>query len=281
LIEENFRLEHFDHLNLQCTLRLPPGVKPCRPIIAAPGFLGFKDWGFLPYLSERLCQAGFAALSFSHALSGIRENPLEITDLEAFSKNSTTQELKDWDLLLDTVLTGCLPHAERIRLNRLGIVGHSRGGSYGILMASRIQQVQSVVTWGAIQTFQRYDVETQRQWRETGSLEIRTSAPGRILQLSVSALYALERNRDRLDVLAAMRSLNIPVLLLHGREDKRVPLSEAQKLWQCANPHLSRLHIIESAGHTLRTQHPCGVPSQPLLQAVEDTVRWFDQTIGT
>lgn len=278
LIEETFHLRHFDSLKVHCTLRLPYGKAPFRLVVLAPGFLGFKDWGFFPYLGQRLCQAGFAALCFSHSLCGISDNPWEITDVEAFARNSTTQELKDWDLILDSVLTGGLPHAEQMRLSALGIVGHSRGGSYGILAASRIRQIQSVVAWGAIQTFQRYDAGTQRRWREKGSLEVETNT-GRKLRLGIGALDALERNTERLDVMRAMRSLTIPVLVVHGREDKRVPLGEAQKLWQCANPHLSCLHIIESAGHTFRTQHPFTVPSQPLLEAVDITLRWFGRTL--
>jgi uncharacterized protein len=279
LIEENFSLNHFDGLQVPCTLRLPRQRSSGLLILIAPGFLGFKDWGFFPFLAERLCLAGFATLAFNHALCGVRDNPLEITDARAFSKNSTSQELKDWDLVLDSVLLGRLPHAEKTRLNGFGIVGHSRGGSYGILMANRIPQIQSVVAWGAIQTFQRYDAETQRQWKATGAWEAAEDRSGRKLSLGLQALEALERNRDRLDVLRAIRSVNVPVLFVHGRDDKRVRLAEAQALWKCANPYLSRLHIIESAGHTFRTQHPLDKPSEPLLEAANETVRWFQRTL--
>ena len=279
MIEENFSLNHFDGLQVPCTLRLPLQRSSGLLVLIAPGFLGFKDWGFFPFLAERLCLAGFATLAFNHALCGVQENLLEITDAQAFSKNSTSQELKDWDLVLDSVLLGRLPHAEKTRLNGFGIVGHSRGGSYGILMANRIPQIQSVVAWGVIQTFQRYDAETQRQWKETGAWEAAEDRLGRKLSLGLQALEALERNRERLDVLRAIRSLNVPVLFVHGRDDKRVKLAEAQALWKCANPYLSRLHIIESAGHTFRTQHPLDKPSEPLLEAVNETVRWFQRTL--
>ena len=59
--------------------------------------------GVFPYLCQNLSQSGFAVLSFNHALCGVRENPYEITDLLGFSNNSMTQELKDWDLILDSV----------------------------------------------------------------------------------------------------------------------------------------------------------------------------------
>ena len=279
MIAENFSLNHFDGLRVPCTLRLPRQGSSGFLVLIAPGFLGFKDWGFFPFLAERLCLAGFATLAFNHALCGVQDDPLEITDTQAFSKNSTSQELKDWDLVLDSVLSGRLPHAEKIRINRFGIVGHSRGGSYGILMAARVPQIQSVVAWGAIQTFQRYGAESLRQWRAAGIWEVPQDRSGKKLFLGLQALDALERNRDRLDVLRAIRSVNVPVLFVHGRDDKRVKLAEAQALWKCANPYLSRLHIIESAGHTFRTQHPLDKPSEPLLEAVNETVRWFQRTL--
>lgn len=278
MITENFSLTHFDRLSVPCTLRVPRQKTAGRLVIIAPGFLGFKDWGFFPFLAERLCLAGFATLTFSHALCGVRDNPLEITDVQAFSRNSTSQELKDWELILDTVLQGRLPHTEKTQINGFGVVGHSRGGSFGILMASRVPQIQSVVAWGAIQTFHRYDAETQRQWRAAGRLEVRQDRSGKLF-LGLQALDALERNRDRLDVLQAIRSVNVPVLFVHGRDDKRVSLAEAQALWKRSNPYLSRLHIIESAGHTLRTQHPLDKPSQPLLEAIDETTRWLQCTL--
>jgi uncharacterized protein len=146
-------------------------------------------------------------------------------------------------------------------------------------MAARVPQVHSVVAWGAIQTFQRYDAETQRQWRAAGAWEVAQERSGKKLSLGLQALNALERNCDRLDVPRAIRSVNVPVLFVHGREDRRVKLAEAQALWKCANPYLSRLHIIESAGHTFRSQHPLDKPSEPLLEAVNETIRWFQRTL--
>jgi len=279
LIVEDFSLSHFNGLHIRCTFRLPDRPSVCRLTVVAPGFLGFKDWGFFPYLSERLCHSGFGVLSFSHSHCGVQENPLEISDTDSFFRNSTTQELKDWDLLLDAILEGRFPHSKRVRLSGFGVVGHSRGGSFGILKASQVRQIQSVVAWGAIQTFQRYDASTLRRWRESGALECGESASGRLLKLGIGALEALERNQEHLDVLRAIRSVSVPVMLLHGRQDKRVSCEESRRIWQSANPHLSRFHIIESAGHTFRTQHPFTIPSQPLLEAVAETIRWFEATL--
>ena len=279
MLEENFNLRHFDGLQLQCTLRLPQPKGKHRLVLVAPGFLGFKDWGFFPHLCQQLCFSGFATLCFTHALAGIRENPYEITDLETSSNNSTTQELNDWELLLDAILGQRFPLSQYLRVNAFGVMGHSRGGSYGILMARKIPQIQSVVTWGAISTFQRFDRETQKRWREQGQLEVGKNFSGKPIELKVKALDALERNYDRLDVVRAIRELTIPVLLLHGREDKRVCKKESQKLWERSLRDLSQFHIIEAAGHSFRTQHSFKSPSQPLTEAVNRTIRWFEKTL--
>jgi len=280
LIEENFILKHRDQLEVCCTLRMPDGKRPTWLVIVAHGFRGFKDWGFFPYLCQRLSQSGFAALSFNHALCGVRENPYEITDLLGFSNNSTTQELKDWDLILDAVLTGSLPYSDHIKLHAMGVVGHSRGGSYGILLSNRVRQIQTVVAWGAIQTFQRFSPEAQRRWRQDGFIEVGNRNLENRFCLRLGALEALERNYDRLDVSRSMRELTIPVLLLHGRLDQTVAVGEARKLWECADHHLCRFHIIENAGHTFKTQHPFTGPSQPLIEAVSQTVSWLERKLS-
>lgn len=279
MIESDFTLSHPNQLRVRCTLRVPEGKGTVTPVVVAHGFLGFKDWGFFPYLGRRLSEAGFAAITFNHALSGIEDNPWKIDNAEGFSRNSTTQELRDWDLVMDALLLGKMPLADRMRLNAVGAVGHSRGGSYAILLSRQVPQVASIVTWGAIRSFDRFDTETRRRWRNQGYLEVPREEHEAPLQMSVAALEALERNDGRLEVLKAVRESTIPMLFLHGRRDRRVPLSEGESLWQRADPQLCRFHIIENAGHTFQTRHPLTTPSLPLLQAVSRTIDWFGNTL--
>ena len=279
MIESDFTLSHPNQLKVRCTLRAPEGKGTVTAVVVAHGFLGFKDWGFFPYLGRRLSEAGFAAITFNHALSGIEDNPWKIDNAEGFSRNSTTQELRDWDLVMDALLLGKMPLAGRMRLNAVGAVGHSRGGSYAILLSRQVPQVASIVTWGAIRSFDRFDAETRRRWRNQGYLEVPREEHEAPLKLSVAALEALERNDGRLEVLKAVRESTIPMLFLHGRRDRRVPLSEGESLWQRADPQLCRFQIIENAGHTFQTRHPLTTPSLPLLQAVSRTIDWFGNTL--
>ena len=279
MIETDFTLIHPNQLKVRCTLRIPEGKGIVTPVVVAHGFLGFKDWGFFPYLGRRLSKAGFAAITFNHALSGIEDNPWKIDDAEGFSRNSTTQELRDWDLVMDALLLGRMPLADRMRLNAVGAVGHSRGGSYAILLSRQVPQIASIVTWGAIRSFDRFDAETRRRWRHQGFLEVPREEHAAPLRMTVAALEALERNDRRLEVLKAVRESTIPIMFLHGRRDRRVPLSEGERLWQRADPRLCRFHVIENAGHTFQTRHPLTTPSLPLLEAVSKTIGWFGSTL--
>lgn len=279
MIETDFTLIHPNQLKVRCTLRIPEGRGTLTPVVVAHGFLGFKDWGFFPYLGRRLSKAGFAAISFNHALSGIEDNPWKIDDAEGFSRNSTTQELRDWDLVMDALLLGRMPLANRMRLNAVGAVGHSRGGSYAILLSRQVPQIASIVTWGAIRSFDRFDAETRRRWRHQGFLEVPREEHEAPLRMTAAALEALERNDLRLEVLKAVRESTIPIMFLHGRRDRRVPLPEGERLWQCADPQLCRFHVIENAGHTFQTRHPLTTPSLPLLEAVSRTIDWFGNTL--
>ena len=168
------------------------------------------------------------------------------------------KELKDWDLVLDSVLFGSATPCGNHPSRRFWDCWTQPGGSFGILMAERVPQIQSVVAWGAIQTFHRYDAETQRQWRASGALEIPQDPSGKKFSLGLEALDALERNHHRLDVQRAIRNVNIPVLFVHGRDDKRVKLSEAQALSRgCQSA------FVQAAHHRIGGPHVQDAASVP------------------
>ena len=53
---------------LQGDVRIPDGPPPRSAVVVVHGFKGFKDWGFFPYLCQRMAAAGHAVVSFN--LSG-------------------------------------------------------------------------------------------------------------------------------------------------------------------------------------------------------------------
>src|SRR5437588_11707649 len=91
-----FRLEgHGLDLAIVGDVRLPPGEGRAPVVALAHGWLGWKDWGYLPHAAETLAAAGFVAVSFSFSGSGVPAGADEIRDVEAFAANTWSREVRD------------------------------------------------------------------------------------------------------------------------------------------------------------------------------------------
>jgi len=98
---------------------------------------------------------------------------------------------------------------------RMGIYGYSRGGMAASLLAVEIDDVKAAVFGAGIYDFQRmYD-------------EVRL--PGIRKNMEKETGMTPEAVRVRSSVLR-MESLRCPVLILHGEDDKNVPVSQAKLL---------------------------------------------------
>ena len=74
---------------IQGRVHLPEGTEESGAelpyVLMLHGFKGFMDWGFFPELARRLVLQGIAAVPFNFSGSGVAEDPLAITDDEAFA----------------------------------------------------------------------------------------------------------------------------------------------------------------------------------------------------
>jgi uncharacterized protein len=64
-------------------------------IIFVHGFKGFKDWGFIPYLADYFAKKGFFTITFNFSHNGVKGNSSEFTELEKFSKNTFSREVRE------------------------------------------------------------------------------------------------------------------------------------------------------------------------------------------
>jgi dienelactone hydrolase len=252
-------------------VRMPEGPPPHTAVLVLHGFKGFKEWGFFPRVSERLAAAGHSAVTFNFTGSGVTREG-EVTDLDAFSSNTFTRELEELELVFGLVRDGVLlPRKPR----RIGLLGHSRGGADAILHAAG-HEVDALVTWAAISSFQRWTEETRREWREQGRLVVLNTRTGRQLPLDVALLDDFELNRERLDLVRGAAEVSAPWLIVHGLEDLTVGVDEARTLAR-AQP-AAHLLLIEGAGHTFEVSHPLeGRTSPQLEEALAGTLRHFER----
>jgi uncharacterized protein len=245
----------------------PDGSTPGSAVIVVHGFKGFKDWGFFQHVSARIAEDGHAAVVFDFSRNGAGPDPDRFGDLDAFGRNTFSHEMEDLHWILDEVASGRLlgsPPPER-----LGLLGHSRGGGVAVIAAREDPRIGALVTWASVATFDRWDEATRRQWREDGRIWVENARTKQRMPLDVTLLEDFEANRDRFDILAAARELRTPWLVVHGSADAAVPVEEGRALArECGTAELVE---IEGAGHTFESGHPFGGPTPELERALDVT----------
>jgi len=255
-------------------VRLPAtAAGPLPWVLVLHGFKGFMDWGFFPLLAERLAQAGLAAVCFNSSGSGIGADLESFSDPEAFRRGTLSRQLEDVERVRSLARSGELGP---LAAERAGLFGHSRGGGLALVHAAEAGDYRALVTWAALDRFDRWDEPTKAEWRRAGKLSVVNARTGQVLPMGVEVLEDFERQRERLDVLAACRRLRAPVLGLHGALDEAVEVACLRRLEAALPPGGgSRTRILEGQGHTFGAVHPLLAVTPALEQALNETVAWF------
>jgi dienelactone hydrolase len=246
-------------------------------VILIHGFKGFMDWGFFPDMAARVTSCGIAAVRFNVSGSGIGEELESFTDLEAFARNTVSRELEDLETVRTWIRNG---GAGAVAPERAVLVGHSRGGGIALIHAAESQDCRAVVTWAAVATFDRFDDATKDLWRRAGFLPIHNARTGQEMKLNASALDDLERNRSRLDLPAACRKVEVPVLLVHGTDDETVPVGESLRLHAALAGSRARLLTVHGASHTFGVRHPMNASTEAWEEVAAATLETIRECVG-
>jgi uncharacterized protein len=253
-----------------------PGLE--RPVIVVcHGFLGYKRWGFFPYLSERLAAGGFHVFTMSFSMSGVDERTGLFARPAEFAANTVSREIEDLGAVCRFIRDGALPGA--IAAGSRGFVGHSRGASVMLLAAGEFPEVRSLVTWSALGRLDRYTERRKKAWRRDGALSFtdpRAEAP---LALAYSYYEDIDTHREAFDLPKAAARLAIPLLMIHGDRDAAVTLRETRELLARPREAETRFEIIRGAGHTFNVTHPMAGPPAALERAAGLTEEWFKRTL--
>ncbi len=276
--ERSFRLTNEIGLPIRCDLRLPPGDGPFPVVVILHGFKGFKDWGMFPPTGRALAARGIATVALNVSRNGVEEELTEFTDLEAFSHNTTGREILDVDCVLAAITAGAVDGS--IDADRLGLLGHSRGGGVVLLVAGADPRVHCVVTWSSIATFFRYTERAVGDWRQRGRLDVPNARTGQMMWLSLDVLEDLEAHREEYDIERACERLRSPLLVVHGEVDEAVDVREADRIVGWAKGTETRKVIVPRAGHTFGASHPWAGSTPAWEAAVRETGDWFSRWLG-
>jgi uncharacterized protein len=244
---------------------------PRPAVVVLPGFKGFKDWGMFPPFAERLAQAGFTSISPNLSGSGV-DDAGEFTLPDRFGRNTFTAELQDIRTVIDALTQGELGIPAP---SSLGLVGHSRGGGVGVLLAAHDSRIHALVTWAAIASVERWPPDQRMEWRQAGRIEVRNARTGQVLPLYTDVLDDIERNRSVLDIEAAAERIRVPWLLIHGSEDESVQFAEAEVLKEASSSQSTTLLRVDGTGHTFGAVHPWRSSTPELDRVFDASLAWL------
>lgn len=251
-------------------------IKPV--IIFNHGFKGFKDWGPFNIVAEKFARAGFVFVKMNFSHNGVTiARPNEFADLEAFAQNNFCIELDDTGVLIDYLFSenAVLPLQE-IDLNRLYILGHSRGGASAILKANEDTRIRGVVTWAAINNLEAWHSKGELEyWQKNGRIYIHNSRTNQQMPMDYQLVENFISNRQRLQVPDAIKMMSVPMLAIHGSDDTTVLVTAVKEI-KSWNPKVE-IQIIEGANHTFGGGHPFPGTDLPgeLNKVVELTIDFF------
>ncbi|MFA6572123.1 MAG: hypothetical protein WCT77_12925, partial [Bacteroidota bacterium] len=84
-------------------LRMPSNRTDLPLVLIMHGFKGFKDWGFLPYLSEQLSLENAITFCFNFSLNGSMGYDSIVLEMNKFAANTVTRELEDIEFIINVI----------------------------------------------------------------------------------------------------------------------------------------------------------------------------------
>jgi len=254
-------------------VRVAEGEKPRSAVVIVHGFKGFRAWGAWPAFARALALAGHAAVTFDFSRNGIGPDG-EFTALDLFRENTHSREQAELRAVVDALAGGRLTGR---KIERVGLLGHSRGGGASILHAAEDERIRALVTLAAIADIPgRWTPEQVTAWHRGNDVLVENARTKQQMPIAPEYWVDVQQNRDRLDITAAAARVAQPWLIVHGDGDGSVPVEDAHTLFGAAGEN-AELLLLAGADHVFGVKHPYAGPSDDLRTVAEAALDWFGE----
>ena len=265
-VQSRFEVAGAGGERVRAVLHVGAGAEARPTVLVCHGFKGFKDWGFFPWLADRLADAGLAAIRLDFSHNGVDDESATFRRLDLFREDTIGKCLADLDAVVAAVRARAFEGAERCDADRLGLVGHSRGGGTAILWAAEHPEARAVATLAPVSSFLRLAPSQIRAWRRDGEFTFENARTGQRMPMGLSFLHEIDADPERFSLERACQRLGRPLLVVHGADDESVPHFEGEAVAAWAGAH-GRLETTAGAGHTFGAVHPFAGPTPAIERA--------------
>lgn len=258
MTSEKITFQNSRDMRLVGILDKPDGVEGKLPaVVISHGFTGFKEFKPLHELGKSLAESRFATLRFDFS-DCIGESEGKCEDMmlshQVNDVVSAINFIEDLDFVDKT---------------KIGLAGHSLGGLTAIVTATTDKRIKSLVTIAApakAEWQNLFDENAIKKWVQEGSLDYQSYKRGHI-KLHHSFIEDLQEY----DGTKIIKNVKVPVRIIHGGDDKIVPVKNAQSLFENAN-NPKDLKIIENADHMF-------LKEEYLNDMVGNSIEWFEKNL--
>lgn len=227
-------------------------------VIFVHGYKGYKDWGAWNLMAEKFAEAGFFFVKFNFSHNGTTvSDPLNFGDLEAFGNNNYSKELSDLGAVIDYFAGN-----DRVDTDKIVLIGHSRGGGISIVKTYEDERIHGLVTLASVDTLDRFPKgEAFESWKKEGVYFVVNGRTKQEMPHYYQFFEDYENDVHRFDVERATEMAKAHFLIVHGTQDKSVPMKNAEHL-HLLHPN-SELFLVEGADHTFGAREPWERPELP------------------
>ncbi|RYZ18278.1 MAG: alpha/beta fold hydrolase, partial [Sphingobacteriales bacterium] len=231
--------------------------------------------------AHSIAAEGFAMVKFNFSHNGTSiQQPETFDNLEAFGQNNYSIQLTDLQRVIDWVSSAENHFAKDLDQQQIYLIGHSMGGGTAILTAANDSRIKKVVGWASVShsttPWGNWSMEKIAEWERAGVQYYENSRTGQQMPLYYQLYEDYQQNTEKLDIINAISSLRIPILLCHGSEDQAVLIEKAYEL----KDHQPSADLFTvNSDHVFGRKHPWTSDELPeAMQLVLDKTIQFLKT---
>ena len=230
----------------QLDVAFHPAEKSDCLVVLGHGVTGNKDRPLLVAVAEGLAARGWPCLRISFSGNGDSQG--------RFEDSTITKEIADLQSVLDAI-----PESTKV-----AYCGHSMGGAVGTLTAVRDERIRVLVSLAGMVFTQEFCE------REFGSVTPGQGCMWEDEDCPLSQAY-VDDLHQHVSTIDAAKAMEVPWLLLHGKDDDVVFPSDSEAAFAAA-PEPKKLVLIDGAGHSFDdTSYP---------QVIDEVHAWLQRHLA-
>ncbi len=125
----------------------------------------------------------------------------------------------------------------------IGLIGYSMGAATVSLAAASSPEIKAVVMDSSFADLEKYLNEKLPIWSDLPSIPFNWL----ILNLGTKIVGI---NPQKVSPIKAVQKINSPIFFIHGKADKKIDISDSEKMYQTSSNSLDQLWKVSTAGHT-------------------------------